>query len=235
MQWFFCCCCCFIFSLCVRQIDKMKKDNEFHKFSQVVNKLQLLFYLLSLYQSQQYMPYLWNADIKLIPPSPNLCNYRRMVEKFPFTRQRQNTINVLSQDFAYFLALFHDLISKNLDYLAISQNTSMDYYIDSRMPVKSNKQIPLCLTEVGKKLLKYSKFCFACGILGNGGNRWLVAFWYKTTRMEEKLLYLIILDIIKKAYSSKGSLWILKANVSHRPIFQVHYKALAIDGNLLQL
>lgn len=72
----------------------------------------------------------------------------------------KNAIAVLSQDYANSLALFHDVISKNSDYLTISQDILLVYYIDGIMPMTRNKQIPLFL-EGERKTLKVFRI-FPC-------------------------------------------------------------------------
>lgn len=60
------------------------------------------------------MPHLWNAHIQLTPPPPAYTIIREQ-QGVSIHQKRQNTISVGSQDYANFLAVFHDLISKNLD------------------------------------------------------------------------------------------------------------------------
>jgi len=122
------------FGLCVRYTGKILNDRAFHKFYQVVNKLQSSSHLVSLCWSSQHTPYFWNADIKLTAP----CIWaiiREEQDKFPFPREREGIITVLFQDYANFRSFFHDLMAKNLDDLTISQDISLVYYIDDIMPM----------------------------------------------------------------------------------------------------
>ena len=93
------------------------------------------------------------------------------------------------------------------------------------------KQIPLSLTEGGRKTLKVFRI--------------LTCLWY-SWRWRKLVIYNILvyhhycctllhLSPWKKAQTSLGGLWTLKANISRWSFCQVNFKAPALVGSLLQL
>lgn len=94
------------------------------------------------------------------------------------------------------------------------------------MSIKQNKQIPLGLTEGERKTLK--------------GFRILPCLWH-SWGWKKSVVYSILIYphqsegkpaifYWKKAHSSRGSVWNLKANTAHWSTFQVHYKSPAVGG-----
>lgn len=79
---------------------------------------------------------------------------REEQEKFPFPRQREGIITVLSQDYANFLSFFHDLMAKNPDDVTISQDISLVYFIDDIMPMWKEEAVTSKLDRGGRISLK---------------------------------------------------------------------------------
>lgn len=92
--------------------------------------------------------------------------------------------------------------------------------------MKRNKQIPLGLTGGERKTLR--------------GFRILPCLWH-SWGWKKSVVYSILvyphqgegkpaISYWKKAHSSRGSVWNLKANIAHWSTFQVHYKSQAVGG-----
>lgn len=151
-----------------RQIGKMKKDSGFHKFYQVVNKLQLLFHLLSLYWSWQIMSYLWNADIKLTLPTTcaiiskqwNVSIHQTKIEHYQCLISR---LCQLSGSLSWFnLQVFR------LSHQITEYPFGLLYWWHDASGEESTDTFCAWQKKVGEKLWKYSRFCLACGIPGDG-------------------------------------------------------------------